>query len=475
MTDVVGPVAIESAVRRRPALLACLAAGFATLVDSSLLGIVTPALRESLDVSTSATQWILASYSLTFGLALVPAGRLGDMYGRRRLFLGGVLTFTAMSLVGGLAPVPWLIVLARLLQGVGAGVISSQVLGLIQDLFTGSARAKALGAYGVAGALSGLVGPILGAMLVTYTGTDAGWRLALMANIPFAVVALALGLRYVPQLPRSGARLTLDPLGLFFLAGTTLLMLLPIVWNGGPVIALLVLAAAFLGAFIWWERRYAATGRTPVLATALVRSGGYVRGTLVAMFWFGAVLAQGTALTLYVIVGLGQSALIAAVIVIPRSLGSMTVSAFSWRLLGRFGRLTVTAGIGVQLLGTLVIAAGAVTLEPVPFLWMLAGVELAMGIAHGASEAPNRALTFASVPTSASGVAAGFLQLSQRLCATITIAAATGIFLAADADRVSRTAAVGVAVLLTAGLLIASLTASIIEQRHRPTLGSDIR
>jgi hypothetical protein len=316
----------------------------------------------------------------------------------------------------------------------------------------------------VTGALAGLVGPLLGAGLVATTATDVGWRLALMANIPFAVAALVLGVRFVPQLPRASSRLTLDPLGLALLGVTTLLVLLPIVWNGGPAVLLLGLAAAFLGGFLLWERAYGRTGRTPVLSPALTRSGGYVRGTLVAMFWFGAVLAQGTVLTLYVIVGLGQSAVVAALIMVPRSLGSMVVSGLSWRLVGRFGRLTVSVGIGAQLVGTVVIGLAAVTLDPTAFLWTLVSVELVMGLAHGASEAPNRALTFDSVRPADSGLAAGFLQLSQRLAATVTIAAATGIFLTAPGDGDSQAQAISVALAVTAILLAASLTASIAEQ-----------
>ncbi len=472
MTLPLGRLPTRAEIKRRPVLLACLAAGFATLVDSSLLGIVTPSLRESLGVSTSATQWILSSYSLTFGLALVPAGRLGDVFGRRQLFLGGVLVFALMSLVGGLAPAPWEIILARLLQGLGAGVISAQVLGLIQDLFDGPARARALGAYGVAGGLSGLVGPLLGAALVTLTPVGIGWRLALVANVPFAAVAFGLGVRYLPRTADRRTGVSLDPLGLTILGGATILVLLPIIWAGGSATILLVGAALCLTLFLWWERRYSAAGRTPVLLPALARSAAYLRGTLVAMFWFGAVLAQSTILTLYIIAGLGEPALVAALVVVPRSVGMIATSAVSWRLLRRFGRLTVSAGLAVQLAGSLIIALGTIHLAPLPFLWSLAMIEFVMGAAHGASEAPNRALTLSSVPTSASGLAAGFLQLSQRLTATITIAAATGIFLAADPAAGAQASAVSHGLILTVALLTLSVGVSLTEQRRRTVQAS---
>jgi MFS family permease len=145
---------------RSGALLACLAAGFTTLLDSSIVNLAVP-LTRSLHASTAQVQWLLASYSLTFGLALVPAGRLGDLLGRRRLFLAGVGLFGLGSLLSGAAPGTTLVIVARLLQGTGGGIISSQVLSTIQDLYTGRDRARALGAYGVTAGLAGLTGPLL--------------------------------------------------------------------------------------------------------------------------------------------------------------------------------------------------------------------------------------------------------------------------------------------------------------------------
>ena len=151
-----------------------------------MLGIGVPSIRASLGASTSEVQWILASYSLTLGLALVPAGRLGDVAGRRRLFLAGLSIFAVMGILGACASDPSMIVLARLGQGIGAGTISSQVLGIITDRVSGKARAKALGAYSTAGGLAGVSGPILGGVLLKYSDADFGWRLLLVLNVPFA-------------------------------------------------------------------------------------------------------------------------------------------------------------------------------------------------------------------------------------------------------------------------------------------------
>ncbi|MGV9733512.1 MFS transporter [Rhodococcus aetherivorans] len=144
----------------------CAAAGFTTLLDSSVLNIGLPALRTGLDAVVSQVQWILAAYSLSFGLALVPAGRLGDVAGRRRLFLAGMTLFAVMGVCGAVASDPWTVVAARAGQGVGAGLISAQVLGILAENYTGPARARALAAYSTAGGLAGLCGPLVGGLVL---------------------------------------------------------------------------------------------------------------------------------------------------------------------------------------------------------------------------------------------------------------------------------------------------------------------
>jgi MFS family permease len=183
---------------RRLALAVCLAAGFTTLLDSSILNIAVPSLTRSLHASAEQVQWLLSSYSLTFGLALVPAGRAGDLRGRRALFLGGVGLFAAGSVISALSPAAGVVVFAQLLQGVGGGMISSQVLGTIQDMFDGPGRPKAMSAYGVASGLAGLTGPLLGALLVTFLAPGIGWRAVMAASTPLVAGTLIFGARYLP-------------------------------------------------------------------------------------------------------------------------------------------------------------------------------------------------------------------------------------------------------------------------------------
>lgn len=453
----------------RGALLACLAAGFTTLIDTSMVNLAVPSLTSSLSASTAQVQWLLASYSLAFGLALVPAGRVGDLRGRRALFLGGVALFGCGSLVSGLAPAAAYVIVARLLQGVGAGVISSQVLGVIQDLYVGSGRVRALGAYGVAGGLAGLTGPLLGALLVTVLPHDLGWRAVVAASAPLAAVTLLVGVRLLPADPQVLAhaapsrRVRVDLLGLGLLAVATLALLLPFVLDSPSrtaVAGLVAAAVLALGVFAWWER--SGGRRDPagvILPPQLAGAPGFVTGTLVSTFWFGAQLAQTVVITLFLLDTLDIAPLLAALTLLPSSAAMAATSAVSWRVVARHGTVVISLALAAQvmLLGTLAVALPQV--RPGSGVLLLAGINALSGIAGGFIDGPNRAHTLLHSPDGSRGVAAGFLQLAQRLSATVCIAAATGLALSGAAEPTRH--GVGYALAGSATLVAAALLVSL--------------
>jgi MFS family permease len=456
-------------VGSRAEVLVCAAAGFTTLLDSAVLGIGIPAIRASLDAGTAEVQWILASYSLMFGLALVPAGRIGDVIGRRRLFLVGLSLFTAMGVVGALASGPWMVVAARLGQGAGAGIVSSQVLGIITDRFTGRERAKALGAYSTAGGLAGLFGPIIGGVLLGVADGDLGWRLLLMLNVPFAVATLVMAVIYLRPDRTSGVGASIDTVGLVALAVATLALLLPLVSSFGAVFSVLsgAVSVASLIGFWFWERRFAARGGTPVLLPALIAARGYTLGTMVALFWFGALLALNAVLSLYLIEGLGYSALQAALVMAGSAVTMAVTSAFGWRLVSRFGRGAVVCAISVELM---VVAGYIATVNMVPrdyIVMVFVVLAVVSGVSSGLVDAPNRALTLEYAPAGASGVAAAFLQLSQRLSATISLAAVSGLYLGILASTGDFGPAIAAGLGVSLVMLLASLVCAVADQSRR--------
>ncbi len=416
---------------RREVLVCCLA-GFATLLDSGAVAIALPTLRAELGASPGQTQWILASYSLAFGLALVPAGRLGDVQGRRRLFLAGVAVFSSAAFVSSLADGAWQVVVARLAQGAAAGVISSQVLGIIADRFTGVHRARALAAYGVAIGLAGVAGPVAAGTVLAVAGEQAGWRWTLALNVPFGAVALVGGALFLRRdgAPRAAARFDIGGLGL--LAAATLLVLIPLVARPGATgAALCVLGAgAALALLLRWERRYARGGGTPVLVPELLAARGFTLGAAVATFYFGAALAVNTVLTLYLIERRGLGALEAALLLVGGGLAMAVSSGTGWRVAARFGRATVVWALVAEATVVALYLAAVRFLPDPALLVAVAVLATASGVASGLVDAPNRALTLEYAPAEANGVAAGLLQLVQRLSATVALTAATGLYLA---------------------------------------------
>ncbi|MEV4510790.1 MFS transporter [Dactylosporangium sp. NPDC049525] len=425
MSLTTAPVPVKTGAARW-VVAVCLGAGFTTLLDQSVLNVVVPALRGSLDAGTASLQWILAGYSLTFGLALVPAGRLGDMYGRRLLFVGGLALFAAGAIAAASAQHGWVVAAARLLQGFGAGVVNPQIIGLFQDLFRGRDRARALGAYAFVGGVAGMLGPLLGGLVLQVAGPGLGWRLVLLANLPFAVVTIPLALRVLPARRPEGRTGDLDLGGLLLLAGTTLAALLPLAGAAGGWWWLPVAAAGAV-AFVTWERRWTAKGRTAILLPSLTRSRGYVLGILVAMCYFGATLALNLVLSLYLQDGLHYAPLAAAAIALPSAVGFTVTSAFTAGLRRR--GTTIALGVAV---GSIAAALAAVELVPEgQVVWALAASQLVTGAAGGFIIAPNQALTLHHAPPGANGLSAALLQLSQRLAASVSIAAVSGIFLTA--------------------------------------------
>ena len=427
----------------RFALACCLGAGFATLLDSVVLSFAVPSMTQTLGASTAQVQWLLASYSLTFGLGLVPGGRLGDAFGRRGLFVAGLAVFIVGGCTAAGATGVWWVVAGRVIQGFGAGLISAQVLGVIQDLFAGPRRVRALAAYTSAGAAAALVGPLAAAALLTWLPDEWAWRAVLLLNLPFALATLVLALRHLPAATRHGTRLDLDLPGVVLLGALAVLVTLPVIDPGAHALALVAIAVAvpaLVALLVGWERRYSRRGKVPLFAPALVRQPGFLVGNGVALLWFGSVIAHGTVLTLYLIQGTGIPSLAVALVLVPSALSRVVASSVAARVFGRRGSRTIPAALLVQAVGIAALAAvGAGGVEGTGFLVAVAGIEVVLGLASGLVEPPLRAVTLGFAPPGFHGVAASFLQLTQRLSATFCVAVASGLlFRGADAALTPR-------------------------------------
>jgi len=191
--------AYEPDPRRWRVLAVSLVVGFMSLLDVTIVNVAVPSIRAGLDTSAATIQWVVSGYALAFGMTLVAGGRLGDAHGRRRMMTIGLIGFIVSSAAVGLAPNAAAIVLARLVQGASAGLLTPQNSGLIQQLFRGAERGRAFGMFGFTVAVASATGPLIGGLLIGLLGEENGWRSLFLINVPIGLVALVLIRRLVPD------------------------------------------------------------------------------------------------------------------------------------------------------------------------------------------------------------------------------------------------------------------------------------
>ncbi|TCC00230.1 MFS transporter [Micromonospora zingiberis] len=458
--------------RRWQALGVGLVAAFMTLLDISIVNVAIPSLDRALHASPADLQWVLSGYALTFGLVLVPAGRFGDVHGRRNAFVFGIALFTVTSAAAGLAQSPTWLIVARLLQGAAAGLVNPQVTGMIQQLFQGPERARPFGLLGATIGISTAVGPLLGGLLIAAGGPEHGWRWVFFVNVPVGIVAVILGWRLMPRRPvGQTVRRRSDPVGVLLLGVGVTLVLLPLVqreqWPGAAKWLLLPAGLVTLVGFTFWERRYARQG-PPLFDVRLFRRQSYALGALIALIYFGGFTAIFFIFTLYLQIGHGYTALVAGLAITPFALGSAVASAVGGRIVNRFGRPLVAVGLLAVVVG-LGLVALAIELAPhAPVPWVTAAPLLLAGIGSGLVIAPNQTLTLSQVPVPQAGSGAGMLQTGQRIGSAAGIAAVGAVFFSVVSSSGDWSKAFERSLLVSAGIITLALLAALVDiVRHR--------
>jgi EmrB/QacA subfamily drug resistance transporter len=421
---------------RWKALAVCLLGGAMVLLDVSIVNVALRSISEGLHASGDALQWVLSGYSLTFGLLLVPAGRLGDTRGRRRMFLIGLVLFTLTSLLCGVAQNATWLVIARLSQGLAAGLLTPQISALIQQLFRGRERGKAFGLFGAMVGISTALGPLIGGLLIQIFGESDGWRYVFFVNLPIGLITVPFAMRLLPQASKEqqGRRHDLDPVGVLLLGVGVVVLLLPFVqeqqWKGNAKWLLVPLAVLLLAGFVAWETRYRRAGRESLVDLALFGRRSFSFGTSMITVYFAGFTALFFVLTLLLQFGLGYSALLAGLTTLPFAVGSGIAAGVSGRVVHRFGRRLVLLGLALVALGYLGVI-GVVREVPEHLTgWALIVPLLVGGIGSGMVIAPNQTLTLSEVPVAQGGTAGGLIQVGQRIGSAVGIAAVGSVFYA---------------------------------------------
>ncbi|WP_197679112.1 MFS transporter [Auraticoccus monumenti] len=458
--------------QRWRALMVCLVAGAMTLLDVSIVNVALPSIRDGLGAGPSTIQWVVAGYALAFGILLVPAGRLGDARSRRSVFIAGVVLFTLSSALCGAAQDPVWLAVARVLQGFGGGLISPQVSGFIQTMFTGRDRGRAFGLFGASIGVSTAIGPLLGGVLVNAGGPDLGWRLVFFVNVPVGVVLVLLALRWLPR-AGTGHRQSLDPVGVVLFAAAILLVLWPVV-QGDQDTPLsqrpwwfLAVAAVVLVLFLLWERRWAARGEETLVDLSLLRVRSFTTGLGLGTFYFAGFTAIFIVLTLYLQEGLGYSALEAGLTQLPFAVGSAVSAFLAGRLVHRFGRWLVVLGLVGVVVGLVVIDVIAPVIEGMEGL-KLAPALLLAGFGGGMVISPNVTLALAEVDPARAGAGGGLLQTAQRTGSAIGVAVVLAIFFqSAAATGGDLGEALSYSLRTTIALVLVALALGVVDLRRR--------
>ena len=342
--------------RKTFALVLLCCASFVAVLDLTIVAIALPSVRRELGFGGGDAQWILTGYALSYGGLLLFMGRAGDLYGRRRLFVGGLTLFAAASFLGGLAWAPWVLVAARLLQGVGGAALVPASLALVSGTFAeGEERNRALGMYGAMAGVGFVFGMVLGGVITEFLG----WRWVLFVNVPLAIAVLSLAPVVIRESKDEAAPRTLDP------AGAAMATLGPAAliyavseapkhgWGSPATLVTAGLGAVLLGAFVAHERRASAPlVRLPIISR---RAVAIPNAAIVLKSMVGA--AQLYVLTLYFQDALGRTPLEAGLLFIPMTLASVVASPVAGRLTSRLGtRRTAAWGFAFSGAGLVLVA-----------------------------------------------------------------------------------------------------------------------
>lgn len=470
------PAATPDPVRRKPLLAVLLIPLFMALVAVSVINVALPAIGEGLATDSIGLQWVLSGYALAFGVLLVPAGRLGDATGRRRVLLVGVALFTLGSLLAGFAPDVGFLNVARILQGLGSGLLNPQTVGLIQQHFRGQDRARAFALFGTTVAVATALGPVLGGLLIQMLGPELGWRWMFFINVPVGLVALIGITRFVPDdRQRRGKRADLDPVGTALLTVAILGVMLPFLERGAGAMVWFALPVGLLVMGLWWawEDRYKTAGHTPMVDTAIFSNRAFRNGIVIVSVYFLGATSIWIIMALYMQIHLKHTAFEASVIGVPSSVAAAFASQIAGRYVLRFGRRMVIAGFAVAFAGLALTTLTAMGVEKAGLsFWLLAAPLTLIGVSQGMTISPNQTLTLNSVDPRYGGVAGGILQLGQRVGAAIGTALIPGIVFGLTEGGYPWGDAFTVAMSIIMALTVAALGVSVIDRRReRSTTG----
>ncbi len=421
--------------RRWLGLFAILAADLLNLLDSTVGTLAAPAIRADLGGSVSTLQWIAAGYTLAMAVGLLVGGRLGDMYGRKRMMVIGVVGFLAASVLCGLSASPEMLLVSRVLQGAFGAVMVPQSFGLIRELF-GADVGKAFAALGPVIGLATVLGPVAAGLLVEADLFGTGWRMIFLINLPLGAFALAVGIRVLPSSEPTARGQRLDVRGTVLAAAGMFLLVYPLTQGhelGWPAWSLIMLAASVpaLGLFTVHQSRRARAGRPVLVRLSVFAKRSYSSGVGFVVAFFGVITGFSLAVGLFLQLGLGHTPLQASLTMAPWAVGAFVGSGAGVAMMNRLGRRILHLGLAVMGAGLValyvVFAQVGAALGSGDLIAPLAVFGLGMGMIF----VPLFDIIVGDLDDAEVGSASGILTSVQQLGASLGVAVLGTVFFSA--------------------------------------------
>ncbi|WP_405854331.1 MFS transporter [Streptomyces sp. NBC_00090] len=440
--------------RRWIALAIVMTAAFMDLVDATIVNIAIPSIERDLGASFGAIQWITAGYALAFAAGLITGGRLGDIYGRKRLFLLGTAGFTLASALCGFAANPEMLVASRLLQGAAAAMMVPQVLSIIHVTFPAHERGKVFGMFGAIIGLGAVSGPLLGALLTQWNIAGLEWRPIFLINLPVGIAGLILGRKFISE-SKAPKALRLDVVGMLLVTAALLMLIYPLTRGrelDWPLWGHLMMAGSLLvfAAFVVYEKYKTKKDGSPLVELSLFKVKSFAAGIAVQLT-FGVVLGIFFLVwTLYMQIGLGWSPLKAGLTGVPFSIAVSVAAGLSvQKLVPRFGRKVLQAGALTMIAGVLLYLFEAgrygTGIEP----WQMILPLVVMGLGMGLIVAPLTDAVLSEVPREHAGSASGLINTTGQMGNALGLGLVSVVFFGVIDDRNLEQAPAGTAAAFT--------------------------
>jgi EmrB/QacA subfamily drug resistance transporter len=452
---------LAAASSRWAPLPVLLAGTFMVVLDFFIVNVALPSIQTDLHATAGSTEWVVAGYALTSAVFLIPAGRLGDRFGRRRMFAVGLALFTLASAACGAAVSPTELVIARLLQGAAGALLTPNVLSIIGVLYNGPDRVRALSVYGTVMGAAAVSGQLIGGALMATNIAGLGWRSCFLINVPVGAVAL-LAARVIPE-SRAQSSVRLDVPGAVLITATLTAVVLPLVeggqhgwpaWTWGSLAA----APALLAIFVVQQRRLARSGRSPLLDATLFRQRSFSAGLLTQFAFWGGQASFFVVLALYLQQGRGLRPLPAGLVFTILAAAYLVASILAPTLTARYGRRAIGFGALVLASGHALLLAAVGDVGVGGSVAALAPGLLLVGTGMGLVLAPLATTILQALEPERAGAASGLLTTMQGVGNALGVAVTGVLFFGALHGGYARAFELAVAELAALLLAVAALT-----------------